>query len=265
MKRTTKISFPAAGGRHGAGAAARRGPGVAAPGHYACRIKDATGQTIRTKDIPVLYTGQKPRIIQQPSGLTVTPDEKGKFSFSLSCEAVSGNGDQSCLEYRWEWKNLDGDWRYLENGRTFDGTWVGSYRCKVIDVVSNQYAYTQVVNVAEKLTSRYESEAIPHTSNVDCYLNITGGAAPYIVNLYLEYDSHWIEEGFEYYKTVVWLYATYTVNTMEEAKRYHCCFPEKYYYTHYEDGQWKNAWAYYHVYAITTDVDGRTTTLDISW
>ena len=65
------------------------------PGKYACRITDADGETIRTKDIHVLYNGQQPRITKQPSGLTLTPDEKGHFSFTLSCEAASGNGDES--------------------------------------------------------------------------------------------------------------------------------------------------------------------------
>ena len=232
-----------------------------APGVYACRITDATGETIRTKDIHVLYNGQKPRILKQPSGLTLTPDEKGHFSFSLSCEAASGNGDESCLEYRWERYNPDGYWSYAGSEKTMTHSLLGSYRCKVIDVISKEYTYTQTVTVAEALTASVNAHSIPNSSYAAYYLNITGGTAPYTVKIYVVYAAYHADTGFVPSKTVLW--KTYMVNTEEEAKDFYREVPHTYSYPYYEDGQWKYGWNYLKSYAIITDAGDRTTRVDI--
>ena len=232
-----------------------------APGVYACRITDATGETIRTKDIHVLYNGQKPRILKQPSGLTLTPDEKGHFSFSLSCEAASGNGDESCLEYRWERYNPDGYWSYAGSEKTMTHSLLGSYRCKVIDVISKEYTYTQMVTVAEALTASVNAHSIPNSSYAAYYLNITGGTAPYTVKIYVVYAAYHADTGFVPSKTVLW--KTYMVNTEEEAKDFYREVPHTYSYPYYEDGQWKYGWNYLKSYAIITDAGDRTTRVDI--
>ena len=232
-----------------------------APGVYACRITDATGETIRTKDIHVLYNGQKPRILKQPSGLTLTPDEKGHFSFSLSCEAASGNGDESCLEYRWERYNPDGYWSYAGSEKTMTHSLLGSYRCKVIDVISKEYTYTKTVTVAEALTASVNAHSIPNSSYAAYYLNITGGTAPYTVKIYVVYAAYHADTGFVPSKTVLW--KTYMVNTEEEAKDFYREVPHTYSYPYYEDGQWKYGWNYLKSYAIITDAGDRTTRVDI--
>ena len=166
------------------------------PGKFVCRITDATGETIRTKNIFVLYNGQKPRIIKQPSGLTLTPDEKGHFSFSLSCEAASGNGDESCLSYLWERHSPDGYWSYAGSGKTMSHSLLGEYRCKVIDVISKEYTYTKTVTVAEGLSAtvtRAEDQRSGYSVNWD--ITIRGGEGPYNIEVYLIYKyEHWIDD-----------------------------------------------------------------------
>ena len=233
-----------------------------APGVYACRITDATGETIRTKDIHVLYNGQKPRILKQPSCLTLTPDEKGHFSFSLSCEAASGNGDESCcLAYKWERYNPDGYWSYAGSEKTMTHSLLGSYRCKVIDVISKEYTYTKTVTVAEAVTASVNAQSIPNSSYAAYYLNITGGTAPYTVKIYIVYAAYHADTGFVPSTTVLW--KTYMVNTEEEAKDFYREVPHTYSYPYYEDGQWKYGWNYLKSYAIITDAGGRTTRVDI--
>ncbi len=227
------------------------------PGKYACRITDAAGQTIRTKDIHVLYNGEAPRIIKQPSNCSVTPNEKGKYSFSLSCEAASGHGDYSCLEYRWEWKNEVGSWAPVgKEGKTLSGTKLGSYRCKVFDVVSHKSTYTQAVTVAESLTATIQlSHESLRTNQLFYDLQIQGGFTPYTVRVYL------VVERAVSPKTVPW--QTYTVATPEEAAKHRDSIPAYWDYNYQEDGEWERGREKPEAYAIITDADGRSTRVDI--
>ena len=235
------------------------------PGKYACLVTDATGDSIHSKNMFVLYNGSKPRIIKQPSGLTLTPDEKGHFSFSLSCEAASGNGDESCLEYRWERYNPDGYWSYAGSEKAMSHSLLGEYRCKVIDVISKEYTYTKTVTVAEKVTASADVNMIRYGGRVgdmEANLTIKGGSAPYTIKVYEVIDV-WSEDGRIIDERTV-LYKTYADKTAEEVQGFYFTFPPAQQIFIKENGEWKSYMDYIKVYAIITDADGRSTRVNLT-
>ncbi len=235
------------------------------PGKYACLVTDATGDSIHSKNMFVLYNGSKPRIIKQPSGLTLTPDEKGHFSFSLSCEAASGNGDESCLEYRWERYSPDGYWSYAGSEKTMSHSLLGEYRCKVIDVISKEYTYTKTVTVAEKVTASADVNMIRYGGRVgdmEANLTIKGGSAPYTIKVYEVIDV-WSEDGRIIDERTV-LYKTYADKTAEEVQGFYFTFPPAQQIFIKENGEWKSYMDYIKVYAIITDADGRSTRVNLT-
>ena len=235
------------------------------PGKYACLVTDATGDSIHSKNMFVLYNGSKPRIIKQPSGLTLTPNEKGHFSFSLSCEAASGNGDESCLEYRWERYSPDGYWSYAGSEKTMTHSLLGSYRCKVIDVISKEYTYTKTVTVAEAVTASADVNMIRYGGRVgdmEANLTIKGGSAPYTIKVYEVIDV-WSEDGRIIDERTV-LYKTYADKTAEEVQGFYFTFPPAQQIFIKENGEWKSYMDYIKVYAIITDADGRSTRVNLT-
>ena len=236
------------------------------PGKYACLVTDATGDSIHSKNMFVLYNGPKPRIIKQPSGLTLTPDEKGHFSFSLSCEAASGNGDESCcLAYKWERYNPDGYWSYAGSEKTMTHSLLGSYRCKVIDVISKEYTYTKTVTVAEAVTASADVNMIRYGGRVgdmEANLTIKGGSAPYTIKVYEVIDV-WSEDGRIIDERTV-LYKTYADKTAEEVQGFYFTFPPNQQIFIKENGEWKSYMDYIKVYAIITDADGRSTRVNLT-
>ncbi|MBQ8087943.1 MAG: hypothetical protein IJ234_05905, partial [Clostridia bacterium] len=235
------------------------------PGEYMCRVVDADGEMIHSKAIQIGYTGDVPFITSQPeSGIL-----KGG-TFYLSCNAVSGSGGE--LRFDWEvtptgvrpsWSNVS---RSGGSYKNIDATVPGTYRCKVTDTKTGKYVYTKAAFVTGELTASVESYVLsPHmgydADNIMCTFNITGGAAPYTMKVYIVYAAYHSDKGVEPSRTVLW--ETHTVNTIGEAKDFKCQVPRTYYYPYYDDGQWKNGLGYLKSYAIITDADGRTTRVEI--
>ena len=122
-------------------------------GTYSCKITDKEGQTIRSKDITVTYTGKRPYIIEQPKSNydtafdTTTSGEK-IGGHMLRCIAISGTGDDSNLRYDWE--NGAGE-VYHANSRTIYPSEPGTYRCKVTDTATGAHTYSEFAVVSPLL------------------------------------------------------------------------------------------------------------------
>ena len=236
------------------------------PGRYACLVTDDAGEKLHSKEILVTYTGDTPWITQQPKGGVL---EQGG-SLTLSCDAVSGSGGE--LRFDWErtpsgvrpsWSNVS---RRGGSYKSIDATVPGTYRCKVTDTKTGKYVYSTAAFVTGELTASVESYVLsPHmgydADNIMCTFNITGGAAPYTMKVYIVYAAYHSDKGVEPSRTVLW--ETHAVNTIGEAKDFKCQVPRTYYYPYYDDGQWKNGLGYLKSYAIITDADGRTTRVEI--
>lgn len=236
------------------------------PGEYLCRVVDVDGEMIHSKTILVGYTGDTPIITKQPVGGNLVYGG----SVYLSCAAVSGSGGE--LRFDWErtpsgvrpsWSNVS---RRGGSYKNIDATVPGTYRCKVTDTKTGKYVYSTAAFVTGELTASVESYVLsPHmgydADNIMCTFNITGGAAPYTMKVYIVYAAYRSDKGVEPSRTVLW--ETHAVNTIGEAKDFKCQVPRTYHYPYYDDGQWKNGLGYLDSYAIITDANGRTIRVEI--
>ena len=150
------------------------------PGEYSCRIKDALGDTICSKNITVAYAGSVPWIIEQPiKGGTLTIVEGELRYFNLSCKAISGFGDGSNLRYDW----YRDDSLYAADTQSCPAYFAGKYRCKVTDTLTGRSAYSTIAVIYDG----FRNISFDISETQDSYrarISFKGGTAPYKVIVY---------------------------------------------------------------------------------
>lgn len=157
-------------------------------GDYICLVEDDEGETIRSKPIPVTYGGVDPMIVVQPKDKKLPYRDDGKYEFSLTCEAISGTGDDDNLRYQWYiWDNAEGWCRY-NFGSTMKGYECGLFMCEVTDKSNHVSVDSNVALVYPELTIvQAEIYARIDNSNAEYHLHYVGGIeSPYTVEVYLK-------------------------------------------------------------------------------
>ena len=186
---------------------------VGIPGEYLCCIKDKNEDRINTRIIPVTYTGDVPLIIEQPKGGVL---EKG--SLNLTCKAVSGSGGG--LRYEWEKTGIGvrPSWRPASRsgGSTMPFTVYSAafYRCKVTDIKTGKFVYSQTAAISEALSCKLFGANAETSGKLSISVSVTGGVGPYICLVY-----KWSPKSWDDSETYV-MYKQLTFNTREELNAY---------------------------------------------
>ena len=159
------------------------------PGDYYCQVIDAEKSYVFSHTIPVTYTGNSPLIIQQPKNVITPNVPDGAFNVTLSCQAISGTGDDSGLQYYWEVQLSNGGsrhWALLKDkGPSINVSHLGLYRCRVIDNATGLYTYSDAVYVCGPLVCSYAQPWKGSNSFMYFYrCCFSGGVGPYKVLVY---------------------------------------------------------------------------------
>lgn len=215
------------------------------PGEYSCRIKDALGDTIRSKNITVAYAGSVPWIIEQPiKGGTLTIVEGELRYFNLSCKAISGFGDGSNLRYDW----YRDDSLYAADTQSCPAYFAGKYRCKVTDTLTGRSAYSTIAVIYDG----FRNISFDISETRDSYrarISFKGGTAPYKVIVYQKYPT---PDGI---KDVY--YRSYTISSLDELATKSFTLPRKIEYLGSRDNGYEIRVAYAEYYFIIIDALGQ--------
>ena len=195
------------------------------PGEYACVVRDANNDPVRTKSIPVTYTGAAPWIILQPRS---QPIKKSESWPTLYCSAIVAEGHG--IRYEWYKKqtggilNLNWDLKAYDTD-TFTPPGIGMYRCKVVDTTTNGWMWSDIAVICEELSATNNALWPDHENDDTCRYSVTikGGSHPYILKIYARYyyktDDGWNRQKNVLYKTVTLgasgVYETYVPRWIE--------------------------------------------------
>ena len=155
------------------------------PGTYACRVTDADGKAVRTREMEVIYDAEVPMIITQPKSAWIPEDGS---SVRLTCKAVSGTGNDEDLLY--VWYKLTGETYLTETmiGYGLQSIKVSSpafYYCRVTDRSNGKNVSSDYVTVMQELRveASHDVTVIDGTRGY-IWLDVQGGMAPYTVRAY---------------------------------------------------------------------------------
>ena len=159
-------------------------------GEYKCRVTDAEGETIYSKPVSVTYGGEAPMIVTQPKDKALPLQNDGNYEFSLTCEAISGTGNDEDLSYQWywmDWENPDG-WERYNFGSTMKGYECGLFQCDVTDRTTHKTTESNVALVYPELTIvQAELYAQIAPGHGEYHLRYAGGTgSPYTIEVYLK-------------------------------------------------------------------------------
>ena len=173
------------------GAGSRGTLPVDAPGIYSCKIRDNAGKEITSKYIYVRYRGKRPYIIEQPSSsydAVPDPEVEGRIKgVTLRCLASSGTGDDSNLVYDWYYGD---DVLYHANSKYIEAHSAGVYRCKVSDLETGGYVYSESAVVATKLGGLEADMTAQFAPGWGYYeVKFEGGMPVYTINVYAVTES----------------------------------------------------------------------------
>ena len=152
------------------------------PGRYICRVTDAEGRKVWSKEIPVIYRADKPVITTQPKDALI-----GKTGYAtLTCTAKSGTGNDNVLSYNWQRKAGAGWISVTASGKTqkLKPKKPGIYRCVVKDRKTGQTAVSRAAAVTEKLKIAKIGLTYVSPQNVRLTVLFTGGTGPYMIRVY---------------------------------------------------------------------------------
>ncbi len=181
------------------------------PGIYACIVKDSAGQSIKSKQITVTYTGKVPLIVEQPTSHREL--NKDVRWIDLKCRAISGTGDDSNLKYDWYTRKSGGGWSiYAADRQSYPGYFEGEYRCKVTDIATGAYTWSEVAVAYEELAVTGVTQTQSWASEARFVVSVKGGLAPYTLKLYQKYP-YWTDYG---WRTKDAFFYSETYNSLEE-------------------------------------------------
>ena len=181
------------------------------PGIYACIVKDSAGQSIKSKQITVTYTGKVPLIVEQPTSHREL--NKDVRWIDLKCRAISGTGDDSNLKYDWYTRKSGGGWSiYAADRQSYPGYFAGEYRCKVTDTATGGYTWSEVAVAYEELAVTGVTQTQSWASEARFVVSVKGGLAPYTLKLYQKYP-YWTDYG---WRTKDAFFYSETYNSLEE-------------------------------------------------
>ncbi len=181
------------------------------PGIYACIVKDSAGQSIKSKQITVTYTGKVPLIVEQPTSHREL--NKDVRWIDLKCRAISGTGDDSNLKYDWYTRKSGGGWSiYAADRQSYPGYFEGEYRCKVTDTATGGYTWSEVAVAYEELAVTGVTQTQSWASEARFVVSVKGGLAPYTLKLYQKYP-YWTDYG---WRTKDAFFYSETYNSLEE-------------------------------------------------
>ena len=202
------------------------------PGRYFCIVMDATRDIAYSPYMAIGYIGTQPIIIEQPQSVTdaVSNDDGTVSRATLTCYAISSTGDNSGLRYDWQrlrstFPSIWSDYDY--NARTTSPTLPGIYRCRISDIATGNYIYTNNVAVSGKLVFEKalaigtpEGGSKP-SQTYQFYFD--GGLPPYIVELYCYFPQEQASELSSYGSAPCTLYhkiAKYSLKDLQPLELY---------------------------------------------
>ena len=129
-------------------------------------------------------------IVTQPKDKALPLQNDGNYEFSLTCEAISGTGNDEDLSYQWywmDWENPDG-WERYNFGSTMKGYECGLFQCDVTDRTTHKTTESNVALVYPELTIvQAELYAQIAPGHGEYHLRYAGGTgSPYTIEVYLK-------------------------------------------------------------------------------
>ncbi|MCR4621320.1 MAG: immunoglobulin domain-containing protein [Clostridiales bacterium] len=239
---------------------------VTVPGEYFCIVADEEGYAAYSNVMTVTYTGGGPLIVEQPTGGAL--DDDG--SFTLTCKAVSSSGGE--LRYEWEKSAIGArpNWKPVSrsggSSRSRSVRESAAYRCKVTDIKTGEYVYTNQVLVKqnEKISVKIEKTGRGGQNGEYGQYRyiITGGIAPYKVECYLvssylsATENKWID------LEVLWWSSS---DITEEWATNEFNLDMYYDFVYWDPNEQinKKNWQYAKYYLVVSDVNGDPKTTDL--
>ncbi len=176
-------------------------------GTYYCEVADYETLEVVDSQKAQVYSDKatqdkdlRPIITLHPSNVMLEYREDGKYNWNMACQATTWNGGSEGLRYTWFGKS-GSTWAPIKEGEIL--TWSakgGTYRCKVEDIQTGQYALSgeAKVNIEMKIKETHIDNSanlqltVPLAREQRRYsISFYGGRAPYSCVVYgFSYDDH---------------------------------------------------------------------------
>lgn len=162
---------------------------VSMPGTYRCTVTDAHDQTAIATGMVVRFTGKQPLIVEQPEDvlLAYVPGRIA-YEVTLSCRAITGDGEDQYLEYSWE--SFEPGTMFVPCGKgrkleVDDLTGARFFRCTVTDTRTGKSTVSSMalVNIELVCVTPETFESLSYEKGALDY-ELWGGTPPYTVELW---------------------------------------------------------------------------------